>query len=341
MSVSPIPASHERRSGRGDTEMQRILFVDDDELILRSVGRLLRHHAEQAGWELSFTTDGDAALSLLEQQAFDVILIDAHMPRMSGTALLRRVQELHPGIVRILLSGHTDLDLLRTALPLAHQFIAKPYDSQRLKTTLENACGLRDILGRPELRTLVGSSNQLPSAPRTYVEISNALSNRLVHRWRSEEAAIMVGTNTALADDPALNVRHWKGKSPVRVVVDRKLRLPGHLKVFDQSVSTIILNSVKEEQDSKLIHVRVGDDNVHSMLAALQELKIQSVLVEGGAALLQSFINAGCWHEARVIINETLTVPQGVSAPQFKFARLVKTQSLGTDRIHHFIRQIS
>jgi diaminohydroxyphosphoribosylaminopyrimidine deaminase/5-amino-6-(5-phosphoribosylamino)uracil reductase len=111
--------------------------------------------------------------------------------------------------------------------------------------------------------------------------------------------------------------------------------------VFDQSVSTIILNSVKEEQDLKLIHVRVGDDNVHSMLAALQELRIQSVLVEGGAALLQSFINAGCWNEARVIINETLTVPQGVSAPQLKDARLVKTESLGTDRIHHFIRQIS
>jgi diaminohydroxyphosphoribosylaminopyrimidine deaminase/5-amino-6-(5-phosphoribosylamino)uracil reductase len=171
--------------------------------------------------------------------------------------------------------------------------------------------------------------------------ISNALSNRLVHRWRSEEAAIMVGTNTALADDPALNVRHWKGKSPVRVVVDRKLRLPGHLKLFDQSVSTIILNTVKEEQDSKIIHVKVSDDNVHSMLSALQELKVQSVLVEGGAALLQSFINAGCWNEARVIINETLTVPHGVSAPRLTDARLVKTESLGTDRIHHFIRQIS
>jgi diaminohydroxyphosphoribosylaminopyrimidine deaminase / 5-amino-6-(5-phosphoribosylamino)uracil reductase len=185
------------------------------------------------------------------------------------------------------------------------------------------------------------ANGMIASTEGSRLMISNALSNRLVHRWRSEEAAIMVGTNTALADDPALNVRHWKGKSPIRVVVDRKLRLPGHLKVFDQSVSTIILNSVKEEQDSKLIHVRVGDDNVHSMLAALQELRIQSVLVEGGAALLQSFINAGCWNEARVIINETLTVPQGVHAPQLNYARLVNTQSLGTDRIHHFIRQIS
>jgi len=174
-SQSP-PASGRRSSGRS-AEPQRILFVDDDELILRSIDRVLRRHAEQACWELHFVTDGDAALELLEQTAFDVVLVDAHMPRMSGTALLRRVQELHPGIVRILLSGHTGLELLRLALPLAHQFIAKPCDAQLLKTTLENACGLRDILKRPELRMLVGGSNELPCAPRTYVEISNALSN--------------------------------------------------------------------------------------------------------------------------------------------------------------------
>ncbi|MEI9947632.1 MAG: HDOD domain-containing protein [Pseudomonadota bacterium] len=175
--TSQIPPSSERRSSRRDGEVQRILFVDDDELILRSIDRVLRRHAQQAGWELHFVSDGDAALELLEQKPFDVILVDAHMPRMSGTSLLRRVQESNPSIVRILLSGHTGLDLLRTALPLAHQFIAKPCDGQLLRTTLENACGLRSILNRPELRTLVGSSNELPSAPRTYVEISNALSN--------------------------------------------------------------------------------------------------------------------------------------------------------------------
>ncbi|HEY0463147.1 MAG TPA: response regulator, partial [Polyangiaceae bacterium] len=174
---SQIPASSEVRSSWHDAPPQRILFVDDDELILRSMARVLRHHAQQAGWELHFVTDGERALQLLAQKEFDVVLVDAHMPRMSGTSLLRRVQESNPGLVRILLSGHTGLDLLRTALPLVHQFIAKPCDAQRLKTTLMNACGLRSILNRPELRTLVGSSNELPAAPRTYVEISNALSD--------------------------------------------------------------------------------------------------------------------------------------------------------------------
>ena len=175
--TSQIPPSAERRNRRRDGEVQRILFVDDDDLLLRSIDRVLRRHAQEAAWELHFVADGDVALALLEQKAFDVVLVDAHMPRMSGTSLLRRIQESHPEIVRILISGNTDLDSLRTALPMAHQFIPKPCDAQLLRTTLEHACGLRSILNRPELRTLIGSSNELPSAPRTYVEISNALSN--------------------------------------------------------------------------------------------------------------------------------------------------------------------
>lgn len=175
--VSHIPPTSERRSSRRDGEVRRILFVDDDDLILRSIDRVLKRQAQESSWEIHFATDGDRALELLAEKPFDVVLVDSHMPRMSGSALLRRVQELHPGIVRILLSGNTSLDVLRTTLPLTHQFLAKPCDAQLLRTTLENACGLRAILNRPELRQLVGSSNELPSAPRVYVEISNALSN--------------------------------------------------------------------------------------------------------------------------------------------------------------------
>ena len=176
--TSQIPPTSERRSRR-EGEVRRILFVDDDELILRSIERVLKRHAQESSWELHFVHDGETALGLLEQMPFDVMLVDAHMPHMSGTTLLRRVQELYPGMVRILLTGNTSVDVLRTTLPLAHQFIAKPCDAQLLKSTLDNACSLRGILTRPELRQLVGASNELPSAPRTYVEISNALSSPL------------------------------------------------------------------------------------------------------------------------------------------------------------------
>ena len=175
--LSQIPPTSERRPSRREAEVRRVLFVDDDELLLRSIERVLKRHAQESGWELHFVTDGDEALQRLEYQAFDVVLVDSHMPRMTGATFLRRVQEAYPGIVRILLTGHTSLDVLRTALPLAHQFLAKPCDAQLLKATLDNACSIRSILNRPELRQLVGSSNELPSAPRTYVEITNALSN--------------------------------------------------------------------------------------------------------------------------------------------------------------------
>jgi HD-like signal output (HDOD) protein len=156
---------------------RRILFVDDDELILRSMERVLRRPAAESGWELCFATNGEAALEEMTRAPVEVLLADAHMAKMSGATLLRKVQERDPAVVRILLSGHTGLDVLRTALPYAHQFLPKPCDGQLLRSTLDSACNLRSLLARPEMRQLVGSSNELPSAPRTFIELSNALSN--------------------------------------------------------------------------------------------------------------------------------------------------------------------
>ena len=132
--------------------VRRLLFVDDDELILRSMERVLRRPAVESGWELCFATSGEAALEEMTKAPVDVILCDAHMGQMSGATLLRRVQERDPSVVRILLSGHTGLDVLRTALPYAHQFLPKPCDGQLLKSTLDSACAVRGLLARPEMR---------------------------------------------------------------------------------------------------------------------------------------------------------------------------------------------
>ena len=170
-----LPVSH-RRLAVAKT-VRRILFVDDDELILRSIERVLRRPAAESGWELCFAASGEAALEEMTRSPVEVILVDASMGNMSGATLLRKVQERDPSVVRILLTGHTGLDALRTALPYAHQFLPKPCDGQLLRATLESACNLRGLLARPEMRQLVGSSNELPSAPRTFIELSNALSN--------------------------------------------------------------------------------------------------------------------------------------------------------------------
>jgi diaminohydroxyphosphoribosylaminopyrimidine deaminase / 5-amino-6-(5-phosphoribosylamino)uracil reductase len=140
--------------------------------------------------------------------------------------------------------------------------------------------------------------------------ISNEYSNRLVHKWRSEEASILVGTNTALLDDPELTTRLWTGPSPVRIVLDMKPRLPSSLKMFNDTAQTIIFNSIKQEEKANLLYYQLNTkDNVVRQIAdALYKLNIQSVLVEGGAELLQSFIDENLWDEARVITNTQLTI---------------------------------
>jgi diaminohydroxyphosphoribosylaminopyrimidine deaminase/5-amino-6-(5-phosphoribosylamino)uracil reductase len=150
--------------------------------------------------------------------------------------------------------------------------------------------------------------------------ISNEQTNRLVHKWRSEEASILVGTNTALLDNPELNVRHWNGPSPTRLIIDMDLSLPSSLKIFNNRYRTIIFNSIKHEVNDYLTYYQVTEDVsvVHQVVNALYQLKIQSVLVEGGARLLQSFIDEGIWDEARIITNRRLTVGNGLAAPEIK-----------------------
>lgn len=146
--------------------------------------------------------------------------------------------------------------------------------------------------------------------------ITNDVTNRLVHRWRSEEAAIMVGTETALADNPSLTNRYWTGRSPLRLVLDRQLRLPATLSLFEGE-PTVVFNENREELTGSVRYVRIepGEKMLSSLLKRLYEMNIQSVLVEGGRQLLQTFIDQGLWDEARVITNTDLTGKGDVAAP--------------------------
>jgi len=150
--------------------------------------------------------------------------------------------------------------------------------------------------------------------------ISNEQTNRLVHKWRSEEASILVGTNTALLDDPELTTRNWSGPSPIRSVVDMDLKLPSSLKIFNDKQRTIIFNNIKHEEKDHLIYYQVTEDVslVHQIVNALYQMKIQSVIVEGGARLLQSFIDEEMWDEVRKIKNEKLIINNGLAAPELE-----------------------
>jgi len=155
------------------------------------------------------------------------------------------------------------------------------------------------------------------SNERTF--ITNEYTNRLVHKWRSEEAAIMVGSNTALKDNPTLSTRLWKGNSPVRVVLDMRLRLPQNLQLLDGSIKTIVFNGINQEKHDKLWYHKLDKDGeiLQQVCAALYSMDVQSVLVEGGPNLLQSFIDKGLYDEIIVVENTALHIGDGLFAPQF------------------------
>ncbi|MES1224811.1 MAG: bifunctional diaminohydroxyphosphoribosylaminopyrimidine deaminase/5-amino-6-(5-phosphoribosylamino)uracil reductase RibD, partial [Bacteroidota bacterium] len=170
------------------------------------------------------------------------------------------------------------------------------------------------------------------------IYITNEFTNRIVHKWRSEEASILIGTTTALTDDPSLNVRLWTGPDPVRLIVDMDLSLPGFLHVFDQQQKTIVFNTIKHEEQHNLLYYQVTHDVslVHQVMHALYQLKLQSVLIEGGAKLLQSFINENIWDEARIITNGELIIANGVNAPALGNAQFVTEEKVFSDRISYF-----
>lgn len=150
--------------------------------------------------------------------------------------------------------------------------------------------------------------------------ISSKEAKQLVHRWRSEEDAVLVGKNTALADDPKLNVRDWSGRDPVRIVIDRRLELPKTLNVFDQTQNTIIFNNIKTDIVGKIKYLELEDfDNLLPQLIAYQLylMDIQSLIVEGGSKTLNLFLESGLWDEARVFISPQ-TWEDGILAPELK-----------------------
>lgn len=162
--------------------------------------------------------------------------------------------------------------------------------------------------------------------------ISSDYSRQLVHRWRSEEDAILVGSTTAKLDNPALNVRDWSGRNPVRVVLDRFLRLDEGLKVFDRTQPTLCYNLLRHDEHPNLIRVRVDEqDFLPQVIQDLYKRNIQSVMVEGGSQTLQQFIDVGLWDEA-CVFRSTQSFGKGISAPAIRGNRLPE-MPCGEDRL--------
>ncbi len=145
--------------------------------------------------------------------------------------------------------------------------------------------------------------------------ISHPLSRQLVHRWRTEEDAILVGTHTAKQDNPQLNVRLWSGRDPARIVIDRRLELSSTLHLFDGSQRTICYNTVRDDRRPNLEFIKLeGASFLQAIIDDLYRRDIQSVIIEGGSRTLAKFIDSGLWDEARVFTSEK-TFGAGIKSP--------------------------
>lgn len=170
--------------------------------------------------------------------------------------------------------------------------------------------------------------------------ISGEESRKLVHQWRAEESSIMVGTNTAKHDNPSLNVRLVEGNNPIRIVIDRELKLPVNLNLFDQTQETIVYNSIKSEVVGKVKYVELDFSSsvIDQVLENLYTDKVLSLFVEGGTFLLNQFLETDLWDEAKVFKSITETFGEGIKAPLSPKNR-VFSQQIGNDRLEFYLNK--
>jgi len=154
---------------------KNILFVDDSELVISGIQRQLRPMREQ--WQMFFATSGADALNLMAQQPIDLIVSDMLMPQMRGDELLRRVRDLHPGTVRMILSGHADEDTLKNGLEVAHQYLSKPCSPETLREVISQIFKIQQCLSNRKIANGIGDAHNLPSLPKIYEELNRAIAN--------------------------------------------------------------------------------------------------------------------------------------------------------------------
>lgn len=161
--------------------------------------------------------------------------------------------------------------------------------------------------------------------------ISNRYSRQLVHKWRTEEDAILVGKNTALHDSPSLTARDWKGRNPVRILLDGNRQVPSRQPLFNEEAHTIIFNLDKEDELASNRWIKVPAMRPEEILKKLHQMKIQSVIIEGGAKVLNSFVQSGCWDEARIFTSEQ-KFKNGFAAPRLD-GHLISEDHIHEDRL--------
>jgi putative nucleotidyltransferase with HDIG domain len=173
-----------------------ILFVDDEQSVLSGLQRSLRGQRKE--WDMEFRSSGKEALEAVAENSFDAVVTDMRMPGMDGAQLLEKIAKSHPEIIRIILSGHSDEEMIVRSAGVAHQFITKPCEATALKETLDRAFALYGFLGDSKLVSLITGLQRLPSIPTAYQQITEKLQSENASLWEIGEV---------VSNDPAMTAK--------------------------------------------------------------------------------------------------------------------------------------
>jgi len=243
-------------------EKKRILFVDDQPNVLAGMQRML--HKMKDEWEMTFCESGKEALAIMEKQSFDLIVSDMMMPEMNGAKLLTEVAKLYPGMARFILSGHSDRELILQSVGNAHQYIAKPCDSEKLKQYISSSFGLQQILSNPKLHARIAEVKALPSPPEIY--------NEVVRELQSETASIDTIARL-ISKDVSLSAKI------LQIVNSAFFGLPQHVESVVQAVNYLGLNTVQGLVLTAGVHDQLREASIPG--ASLESIFDHSMAVGG------------------------------------------------------------
>ena len=173
---------------------------------------------------------------------------------------------------------------------------------------------------------------------KTQLWLTNEFAQQRVHQWRTQEQAILVGTNTTLIDNPKLTARLWQGTQPTRLIIDLDLKVPTTHHIYNDEAKTIVYNLLKNETIGNIIYQKVASPPtlLTNIIADLYSREIQSVIVEGGAFTLQQFIDAGLCDEARVF-TASKTIINGIKAPPINNSKLISEENIKDDQLKIYL----
>lgn len=273
---------------------KRILFVDDEPSILQGLKRMLRSQRHE--WDMAFAEGGEQALEILEQEQFDAVVSDMKMPGMDGAQLLEEVKKRYPEMVRFILSGYSDQELVMRSVGPSHQYLAKPCEPELLKAKLADTFALHELLASDAIRSLVTGMTSLPSLPNIYCAV--------VEELQSPHASIKA-VGDLVEQDPGMAIKVLQLVNSAYFGISRQITNPAEAANFlglDVIKSLVLSEGVFSQFDSSVIKALSLDTIKNRCLQVAQAARSITKAAGGDNKMVDQAFLAGLLHDMGTMV---------------------------------------